>query len=175
MIFSREVLIGIALALLIAGAVGGFNYWKEYRNKKLDQVATLVYLYEKGEISREEVEERVKDTPYYVYFLAVSGGDPSKVANLLADEDLKSLYLEKSAYQLYELNKKREALSKLNSIHQDSFNYPSLLLLKAQIYEEEKPHEAIEIYKKLQELYPGSYFARISRARLLELTGDTNK
>ncbi len=170
MILTKEILIGILVALFLASAVGGYNYWKEYQEKKLDEVATLVYLYEKGDLKKEEVELKVKGTPYYPYFLAVSGGKAQEVLKNLKDENLKKLYLEKTAFELYKEGKKEDSLNKLNSITEKDFNYPSALLLKAQINDlSGKTKEAKKLYEEIVEKYSNTYFARIATARLLEL------
>ncbi|WP_457601438.1 hypothetical protein [Hydrogenivirga sp.] len=173
MILNRDILIGIVLALLIATAVGGFNYWKKYKERKLDEVAELVYLYEKGELKREEVEDRVRGTPYYAYFLALTGASPSEVLKHIHDEDLSKLFKEKEAFLLYEGKKYKEALSKLATIKKEDFNYPSALLLRSFSHEElEEKDRAVALYEEIIENYKGSYFARIALARLLYLKGD---
>lgn len=170
MILSREILIGILAVILLATAVGGLNYWGKYKEEKLNEVATLVYLYEKGELKAQEVEPQVKSTPFYPYLLAASGKSASQVAKHLEDKDLKSLFLEKEAYELYEEKKYEEALSKLKAIKEESFNYPSSLMLKAFIYEVQgKEEEAKKTYSILRDKYAGSYFSRIAYARLLSL------
>ena len=170
MIFSKDILIGVILALLIAGAVGGFNYWQELKEKRLDEVASLVYLYEKGRLKAEEVEPKVKGTPYYPYFLAIKGEKPSLVRKFIEDEEVKKLFLEKEAYTLYEGKKYEESLKKLSSITEKDFNHPSAILLRAFI-EESKGNvdKARELYEGLRAKFGNTYFSNIAYGRLLML------
>ena len=170
MIFSRDILVGIAVALLIALGVGGFNYWKRYQEERLDRVAELVYLYEKGKLRKEEVEPKVKGTPLYPYFLSLTGASPSDIVAHLKDEDLKKLFSEKEAFAYYVQKKYDRALNKLSLIGKGDFNYPSALLLKAFVYEDKgEKKEALSLYGDIIKSYAGSYFARIARARLYTL------
>ncbi len=172
MILSRDVLVGVLIALFIAGGVGGFNYWKKYREKKLDEVATLVYLYEKGELDREQVEERIKGSPYYPYFLALVGEKPSEIARFLKDGDLRSLFLEKEAYLLYSKKKYRDSIALLERVKKEYFNYPSALLLRAFNFEATGENEkALKIYEELSRYYGETYFGRIAIGRMLSLRG----
>ncbi|RLJ69914.1 putative negative regulator of RcsB-dependent stress response [Hydrogenivirga caldilitoris] len=173
MILNRDLLIGILLALLVAGAVGGFNYWKKYEEKRLDRLAEMVYLYEKGELKREEVEQKVKGTPYYPYFLAITSGETSQMLDSVEDPDVKKLFIEKASFLLYSKKKYEEALGKLSHIGKEDFNYPSATLLRAFIYEAKGDKEgALKLYKELIKDYPDTYFARISRAQLYSLEGN---
>ncbi len=170
MIISKDILIGIVLALLIAGAVGGFNYWKGYQEKKLDEIAALVYLYEKGDLKEEEVRDKVKGTPYYVYFLSLTSDNPSEIIKHLGDEELRKLFLEKEAFNLYRKKKYAKALEKLQTVDKGSFNYPSALLLKAFIYEaQNRKKEAKSIYEELIKDFGKTYFGRIAYGRFLLL------
>ena len=173
MILNRDILIGIAIAVLIATAVGGFNYWKKYQEKKLDEVAELVYLYEKGELKREDVEQKIKGTPYYAYFLAITGAEPSEVVKHLEDDDLRKLFVEKDAFGVYSEKKYEEALKELSQINEEDFNYPSALMLRAFVYEDRgEKKQALSLYEELVKDYPNSYFARIAKARSLMLGKD---
>lgn len=168
MIFSRDVLIGVLLALLIAAGVGGINYWKKYKEKKLDELASVLYLYESGKVSKEEAEKKLKGTELYPYFLALGGGSASEIANLLKDKDLKSLYLEREAFTLYSKKEYDRSLSILEKVDKEHFNYPSALLLKAFDLEGKGDRKsALEVYKTLQKDYPETYFGKIASAFLL--------
>ena len=168
MILSREVLLGVLFTFFIASVVGGLSYWKKYQERKMDELASLVYLYEQGKVSRAELEERLKGTPLYTYFLVVSGEDPSKAIPNVEDEQIRSFLREREAFRLYTERKYGEALSLLREVDEDKFNYPSALLLKAftlQAKGDEK--EATEIYRRLSKEYKGTYFGRIAYGFLL--------
>ncbi len=170
MIFSRDLFIVIAFALLIASAVGGFNYWRKYQEHKLDEVARTVYLYEKGVLSRQEAAEKIKNSPYMLYFLILTGENFREIVEHVKDPELRKFFLERTAYELYRDGKHREALEKLEGITREDFNYPSALLLKAVIYESLGESEtARELYGKLSASYRDSYFGRVAYARLLSL------
>lgn len=168
MILSREVVVGILLALLIAGTVGGINYWKKYQEERLDELSALVYEFEKGRLSKEEVWKEVVGTPLEPYFLLISSGDLSEVLGSLRDKDMSSLFKEKYAHQTYKSGDASKALNLLEGIGKESFNYPSALLLRAVIYEEtEKIDEAKNIYRELLRNFEGTYFGRIAYGFLL--------
>jgi len=168
MIFSRDILIGILIALLIAAGVGGINYWKKYKEKKLDELASVLYLYERGKISKERAEEKLKGTELYTYFLALTGREASEIVNLLKDKDLRSLYLEREAFTLYSKKDYDRSLSFLEKVDKERFNYPSALLLKAFDLEAKGDREgAKDIYRTLEKEYPETYFGRIASAFLL--------
>ncbi len=170
MILSRDILIGVALALLIAALVGGLNYWKKYKERELDRIAALVYRFEKGELKREQVEDKVRGTPYYPYFLALIGADPSLIAKELGEEDLKKLYIERKAYVDYSSGKLEEALKDLSHIKKGDFNYISANLLRAFVYEKiGNKKEALRIYEELSKEYGDTYFGKIALTRIYTL------
>jgi len=170
MIFSRDLLLVIAFALLIAFGIGGFNYWQKYRERKLDEVAAVVYLYEKGTISKEEMLRKVKDTPFAPYALLITDGSPKEIAKHLKDEDMRKLFLEKNAFELYSAGSQETALGIVDAINRKDFNYPSALLLKAIIHESLGETEtARKLYEELYSSYGDLYFGRIAYARLLLL------
>jgi predicted negative regulator of RcsB-dependent stress response len=169
MIWSREILAGILLVLLIASAVGGLNYYKNYKAKKLEEVAYRVYLFELGKVGEEEILKAVKGTPYEAYVRALKG---EEVADLIEDEDIKKLFLEARAYRLYREGKLQEALRTLGEITEEDFNYPSAQLLKALILEKMgELKEARAIYVSLSAEMRGTYIGRVAYARFLSLEG----
>ncbi len=170
MIFSRDILVGLLIALLIASAVGGFNYWRKYQERKLDEIAEVVYLYEKGDLPREEALAKVKNTPYMLYFLVLTQDDPEEIARLLQDTELKKLFLEKSAYRIYKSGDPSTALQRLNTVSKEDFSYPSAMLLKAIVHESTGDLESARgIYSELSNSYGDTYFGRVAYARLLSL------
>ncbi len=169
MIWSKEVLAGILIILLIASAVGGFNYYREYKAKKLDEVAYMVFLLEEGKAKEEEVLRLAEGTPYEVYLRARKGED---VSDLLRDEQVRKLFLERRAYQLYRDGRLEDALKTLEGITKEDFNYPSAQLLKAMILEKMgRVKEAKAIYVSLSAEMRGTYIGRIAHARLLSIEG----
>ena len=170
MIINRDVLIGILFALLLAALVGGFNYWKRYQEKRMDELASLIYLYERGKLSKEDLERKLKGTPLYPYFLIISGDDPSKAIPYVDDEQLGSLLRERKAYTLYKEKNYTDALNSLESIDKEKFNYPSALLLKAFTLQAKGDVKgAKEIYNQLSKDYKDTYFGRIAYGFLLSL------
>ncbi len=170
MILNRDILILISIALLIALVAGGVNYWKRYQEERLNQLAEIVYAYEKEKISPEEALEKVKDTPYAVYISLDLGKDFGDALTSIKEADLKKLLLERKAYELYKKGKPKEALKKLDKINKKDFNYPSALLLKAFIYEDlGYTDKARLIYNELFSDYGETYFGKVAYARLLEL------
>ncbi len=168
MILSREILAGILLALLIASIVGGFSYWKRLQREKMEELATLVYRYELGEVKREEVEKKLRGTPLYAYFLLISGSDVEKALPQIKEEQLRSLLEERRAYELYAGGKADEALRILERIDKERFNYPSALLLKAFALEKKGDRKsAKEIYRELTKEFGGTYFGRVAYGFLL--------
>jgi len=136
----------------------------------LDEIARAVYLYERGLLSREEVAEKVKGSPYTLYFLLLTEEDPRKIAEKAKDPELRKFFLERTAYELYRNGKFGEALKKLENVNKEDFNYPSALLLKAIIYESLGEFgTARELYSTLSASYRDSYFGRVAYARLLSL------
>ena len=169
MIWSRELILGVSLILFIALAVGGVSYYKGYKEKKLDEVAYKVYLFEKGKLKEEEVREAVRGTPYEVYFLALKGED---VADKVKDEEFRKVFLEARAYRLFKEGKKEEALKILETIKREDFNYPSAQLLKGIILESMgRVKEARAIYVSLSAEFRNTYFGKVAYARLLSLEG----
>ena len=169
MIWSKEILIGILIVLLVASAVGGFNYYKGYRYKKLDEVAYKVYLFEAGKLEEDEVINIVKGTPYEVYLLALKGED---VADRVEDEDVRKIYLEARAYRLFKEGRPEEALKLIERIGREDFNYPSAQLLKGIILEKlGRIKEARSVYVKVSAEFRNTYFGRVAYARLLAIEG----
>ena len=170
MIWSKEILAGILIALAISGLVGGFTYYQSYKEKKLDELAGLVYLYEKGKKKKEEVLEKVKGTPLEAYLILTSGEFDPKVIDLVEDEDFKKLLIERYAYELYRQGKKESALKELEKIKKEDFNYPSAQLLKAFIYRSMgEKDKALSIFAELSSKYAGTYFGHIAQAMIYRL------
>ncbi len=169
MIWSREVLAGILLILVIASAVGGLSYYRSYKEKKLDEIAYKVYLFEKGKVKEEEILGLAKGTPYEAYVKALAGQD---VSDLVGDDQIRKLFLEKKAHNLYREGRYEEALRVLDSIDKDDFNYPSAQLLRAIILEKMgRIKEAKAIYVKLSAELKGTYIGKVAFARFLHLEG----
>ncbi len=168
MILSREILAGILLVLFIASLVGGFSYWRKHQREKMEELTTLVYRYELGEIKRNEVEKKVKGTPIYAYFLLISGSDVEKALSHTKEEQVRSLLEERKAYELYSEGRTEEALKILEKVGKDKFNYPSALLLKAFSLEKSGDRKsAKEIYRELTKEFGGTYFGRVAYGFLL--------
>ena len=167
MILSREILAGILLVFFIASLVGGFSYWRKHQREKMEELTTLVYRYELGEIKRDEVEKKVKGTPIYAYFLIVSG-ETEKALPLVKDNQLRGFLEERKAYRLYTNGEVQEAVKILDNIGKDKFNYPSALLLKAFSLEKRGDRKsAKEIYRELTKEFGGTYFGRVAYGFLL--------
>ncbi len=167
MILSREILAGILLVLFIASLVGGLSYWRKHQREKVEELATLVYRYELGELKREEVEKKLKGTPSYAYFLMVSG-EAEKALPLVEDDQLRTFLEERKAYKLYTSGRAEEAVEILDRIDKDKFNYPSALLLKAFSLEKKGDRKsAKEIYRELTKEFGGTYFGRVAYGFLL--------
>ena len=167
---NRDILIGIALALLLAGAVGGFNYYLKYKERKLDEVAKAVYLYERGDLKKEEVEKIVKGTPHYAYFLAVSGAPAQEVLKAVKTEEMTSLLKERYASELYDDGKLDESLKELSSIDKEDFNYPSASLVKSFAHAKKGDKKtATSLYNEIVSSdYKGTYFWKVAYAFLLK-------
>ncbi|MDQ7038126.1 MAG: hypothetical protein Q9N26_02850 [Aquificota bacterium] len=169
MIWSREVLAGVLLILVIASAVGGLSYYRSYKAEKLDEIAYRVYLFERGKVKEEEILKLVEGTPYEAYVKALTGRD---VSDLIDDDQIRKLFLEKRAYELYREGRHEEALKILDTIKKEDFNYPSAQLLKALILEKVgKTKEARAIYVKLSAEFKGTYIGKVAYARFLHLEG----
>ncbi len=168
MILPKELL-GIILGVLaLALAVGGFNYWQDYRIKKVQEQNYYLYLYENKKISFEEALKHLSQENLKAYLLALKDENPRRILSLLEEEDLKKLFLEKEAFRLLKEGKAKIALSKLGAIKKEDFNYPSALLLKAFIKKAQgEEGEAKRIFVEIISKFPGSYFAEIAQAELL--------
>jgi predicted negative regulator of RcsB-dependent stress response len=170
MIWSREVLLGILIAFLISGLVGGYTYYRSYQEKRLDELAGLVYLHQKGELGEEEVLEKVKGTPIEAYLILSKGKFDPRVIDLVEDEDFKKLLIERHAYELYKEGKKELALKELEKINEDDFNYPSALLLKGLIYKSMGQKEkAMSLFGELASKFEGTYFGSVAQAMIYQL------
>ncbi len=171
MIFSREILIGILIALFIAGIIGGIDYYGRYKERKLNEVAELIFLYERGELKKEEVIDKVKDTPLYAYFLIISGAEPLEIVKNLKEEELKKLFIEKEAFKLYSSGQYDISLKRVSEIDEKNFNYPSSLLLKAFLLEEKGDIEgAKKVYQDIITRFPNTYFETVAKARLFMIS-----
>lgn len=168
MILPKELL-GIILGVLaLALAVGGFNYWQDYKIKKIQEQNYYLYLYENKNISFEEALKHLSQENLKAYLLALKDEKPGRILSLLEEEDLKKLFLEKEAFHLFREGKLGDALGKLKVIKEGDFNYPSVLLLKAFIKKAQgKEEEAKRIFVEIISKFPGSYFADIAQAELL--------
>ncbi len=171
---NRDILIGVALALLLAGAVGGFNYYLKYKERQLDKVAEAVYLYEQGKLKKEEVEKIVKGTSHYAYFLAVSDAPAREVLKAVKTEEMALLIRERYASELYESGKADKSLKEISSIKKEDFNYPSASLVKA--FAHAKKGDKKTATSILNEIvssdYKGTYFWKVAYAFLLKERGD---
>lgn len=168
MILNKDVIVGILALALLMSAVGGWNWWEKRRAENLNNLAELVYRFEEGELTKEDVERKVKDSSLEPYFLAVSSGRAGDVAKKLGGGELASLFLEKEAYVLWKEGKGEKALSLLKGISKDRFNYPSTLLLKATLYKALGDRErALALYRELVGGFRDTYFGQVAYALLL--------
>jgi predicted negative regulator of RcsB-dependent stress response len=175
---------GLILAILLI--VGGFLFWDSYRNKKLQELSYKEYeirkLLQAG--NYQKALELIKSFPSkdrnlhalalsYELYLSLQGQKVEEKEVLksiiegIKDKELKSLYRERYAYALFKGGDRQSALKELSQIGEEDFNYPSSLLLKAQILASEgKNKEAREAYEKLLKIAPNSYFANVAQAML---------
>lgn len=85
------------------------------------------------------------------------------------DTQLKALYTERYAYELYKLNQKEQALKELEKITSEDFNYSSAMILKAQILRSlNKDQEADKILQSITHDKKETYFANLAYALLLK-------
>ncbi len=170
MIWSRHILTAVLIALAISGLVGGFTYYGNYKEEKLDELAGLVYLYEKGKVKKEEVLQKVRGTPLEAYVILSGGEFHPKVIDLVEDEDFRKLLIERWAFELFREGKKEEALRELSKITKDDFNYPSALLLKGFIYQSMgQTEKALGIFGEITAKFSGTYFANVAQAMIYQL------
>ena len=171
------------LILLIASLmIGyfGFVWWKKEKQKELEEVSYKAYLiaknlkegkYEEGLKLIEEVKENYKGNQMTLfaesYSLLIDNlKEKDKVSENLAksfkDEDIKSLFWERTAYE-------KENVKLLERIKEEGFNYYSSLLLKAILLKREgKKKEAERILEELsrKELPYISYTANVLKEKL---------
>lgn len=89
------------------------------------------------------------------------------------DAQLKSLYIERYAYELFRHNQREQALKELAKINSEDFNYVSAMLLKAQILRSlNKNREANEILQSLLKDQKETYFANLAYALFLKGGGN---
>lgn len=186
----RDLVLRVAgLILIILLPVAGFIVWEHYRNKKLQEFAYREYEISKlirvGNYSKaRELIDSSGDSPFkplllsYKLYIGTHSGEKieegkviEEIIKRLKDRDMLALYRERRAYYLFKEGKLQEAMKELEGIGEGDFNYPSALLLKAQILRKEgKGKEAEEILKKVRERSSETYFANMAQA--LQLAGD---
>ncbi|MDW8032781.1 MAG: hypothetical protein RMH93_04470 [Aquificaceae bacterium] len=187
----RDIVLRVAgLILIILLPVGGFLLWEHYKNKKLQEFAYREYeinkLIRAGNYSKakELIDSSSKDNPFkplllsYELYIGTYSGEKveegkviEEIIKTLKDKELLALYRERRAYYLFKEGKLQEAMKEVENIKEGDFNYPSALLLKAQILRREgKVKEAEEVLKKAKERGSESYFANMAQA--LSLVGD---
>ncbi len=85
------------------------------------------------------------------------------------DKQLRALYIERYAYELFKFNQKEEALKELDKISKEDFNYVSAMVLKAQILRSlNKNQEAETLLQALGKDKRETYFDNLAYALLLE-------
>ncbi|MFN3870622.1 MAG: tetratricopeptide repeat protein [Aquificaceae bacterium] len=173
--------VGILVALVLS-LVGGFLFWEKYKKSKLEKLAYKEYeiskLVQAGnyEKAKELIKELSKDgsfKPLALSYKLYMGEEDDKtikeILESLKDKDLKALYTERYAYYLFKQGKDQEAIKSLEAIKEEDFNYPSAMLLKAQILKKMgKEQEAKELLKVVREKAKDTYFANIALALLGE-------
>ena len=165
----RDFYIFLSVVALIVIGVWGFNFYKSKKREGIKEVAYKVYLYEKGKLPYEEVIKYAKGSPYYPYLQAIKG-NYKEVEKHIEDVELKSLYGEKVAAELYEKGKLSEAEKRVKGINEERFNYPSALSLLAFIYEKRgKDKESLSIWAKLSKEFGGTYFGKLAEIKIKEL------
>ncbi len=189
----RDIILRIGIPIvLVLLLVGGFLFWKNYTNRKIQEISYKEYevrkLLQAGNYKKaQELIDSAssKGGPlkplflsYELYIADQGKGEKINTAQVLReilkslkDKELLSLYRERYAYELFKEGKSQEALRELESIREEDFNYTSALLLKAQILKREgKLEESKSVLKKIEEKSPGTYFANMAQA--LSLMGD---
>ncbi|SHK13597.1 tetratricopeptide repeat protein [Thermocrinis minervae] len=162
------VILAIGLLLLIV--------WND-RRKQLQAEASykeyaLYNALQKQDYQKaKELIKQLEGTPfeplalsYYVTYKEL-GGDKIKVLEQVEkdvkDPQIKKLYTERLAFELYVSGKKDQALKVLEGVQKDDFNYPSALLLKAQILNDPK------LYLEVKNLAKDGYLSNLAQALLL--------
>ena len=181
--------VGGLIAVLVL-LVGGFLLWDNYRNRKLQEASYKEYeirkLLQAGnyENAKELIDSASNSSmkPLFLsYKLYIADNSKEQKVNTLEvlreitdslkDRELLAFYRERYAYELFKEGKNKEALSELEKIREEDFNYASSLLLKAQILKAEgKIEEAKAVLKKIEEKSPNTYFANMAQA--FSLIGD---
>ncbi len=91
------------------------------------------------------------------------------IVDSVKDSQLRALYIERYAYELYKFNQKEEALKELEKISNENFNYRSAMLLKAQILKSlNRNQEAEKILQALIKDGKETYFDNLAYALLLK-------
>jgi len=162
----REFYIFGLFALLLVGGIWLYNFLKEKEEERLKALSYKVYLYEKGELSEEEIIEAVKDTPFYSYILSFEERY-DKVYELLPEGELKKFYLERAEAEKYLKGNYDGIEKRLQVIKKGDFNFPSVLVLKGFLYEKlGEKDKALGVWATLKGDFPNSYFGKIGELKL---------
>ncbi len=191
LILMMDVILRVGgLIAVVLVLVGSFLLWDNYTNRKLQELAYKEYeirkLLQAGNYKKaQELIDSASDGSMkplflsYKLYMAEHSKDQKintsevlrEVIKSLKNKELLALYRERYAYELFKEGKNKEALSELEKIKEEDFNYSSSLLLKAQILKKEgKTEEARAILKKIEEKNPNTYFANMAQA--LSIMGD---
>lgn len=170
----------IGFILLIAAGWTGWNYFSEKERSKYSLMEfELRKALEAGnlDIAKKAVKDLEKSSQYKPLALSylihieknVNLNVLKDLVESIEDKQLKAFYIERYAYELFKHNQKAKALSELEKISKEDFNYVSAMLLKAQILlSENKKQEAHSILQSIMKNPEENYFSNLAYALLLK-------
>ncbi|HID65866.1 MAG TPA: hypothetical protein EYP32_03105 [Aquificaceae bacterium] len=164
----RDFYIFLGIIFAMVGGVWLYNFTKEQKINQLKEISYMVYLFEKGKISKEEILKATKGTPFYPYVLAKLK-EFEKLPKTIEDENLKKFFTERllSSYYLKGKGKYKDIVEKSKKFKKEDFNYPSVKSLEAFSFEKlGNKTKAIPIWSSLKENYPNTYFGNLARIKL---------
>ena len=178
-IFFVANLVGIFI--LVAALITAWNYYTERKRSQDSQKEfELRKAIEAGNKQRATsiIEELKKSKTYkplaisYEVYLKEDQDNRKLLKELvdsLKDKDLKAIYVERYAYELYRFGEKDEAIKQLEKVREESPNYLSALLLKAQILNSMgKTDQAMQVLNQVAKSSKGdSYYKNLSEALIL--------
>jgi len=168
----------IFLILIVLAGIFYYIYHKSKIEEKLNQASVYVYKIQ-TEIQNKEYDKALKDIKFFkanfadtsyvklIYSFEVfiqkekrniDKNLVSKLKNKLNTDQIKAYFTEFEGYISYKNNKFDDAVSKLNMIKQEHFNYLSSLTLKGIILKKEgKNQQAKQLFEEIKELSKDKY------------------